>query len=388
MGSRPPTMLTPFCAAYLYTVPQRFPVPMVIVFLSELIPRLLRFCKASNTPSWPTPLKPGETVWPPLRVANFVLSTFKSKMILDKSLLVLGVTTQAGSNQHVCDLERLSAFNATETELLEHGISWIPRTKGFRRGGCSMWNWPEMFHYGEIVFAVSDMWKKRCQSRLGWVHVNHSSEVGMLQHLCCWSQGPKKTERKRWALQRKWKRIFAWWLYRYETRQESERQSKRELEKQGMRCKTCDSICSLLQKDTEKMRSYTSFYEQLPALLKLHWGLPVSLNIHVEHPCWADSMNHYWMPRGVVSETGQYGWLLDATRRRRIPKSEAPSRVAMRASGLLQYILTLDTLHIVEWASSGRWYEWWNILMAYSKLFLRLRSWITFHLMHCTRKVD
>ena len=57
------------------------------------------------------------------------------------------------------------------------------------------------------------------------------------------------------------------------------------------------------------------------------------------------------MPGGVVYETDQYGWLLDATRRRSITRSERPNRVAMRASGLIQYLLTLDTPHFVELAS-------------------------------------
>lgn len=66
--------------------------------------QLCEVCRAISTPSLPTELNPGKSLWPPLRMANFVFNATNTLMILDKSLAVLGVTMQAGSDQHVSDL--------------------------------------------------------------------------------------------------------------------------------------------------------------------------------------------------------------------------------------------------------------------------------------------
>lgn len=59
-----------------------------------------------------------------LRMANFVFSAAATLMTLDKSLAVSGITMQAGSNQHVCDLIA-SALHSQNKELKNRHI--IPR---------------------------------------------------------------------------------------------------------------------------------------------------------------------------------------------------------------------------------------------------------------------
>lgn len=99
---------------------------------------------------------PGTGVWPPLRVANFVLSTLNILKILDKSLALLGVTTQAGSCQFVCDLEIVLANSLGEIPSSTRATKQTGHTKGSGKEEYSIQSFPRMSDFQGIVLGGSN----------------------------------------------------------------------------------------------------------------------------------------------------------------------------------------------------------------------------------------